>query len=147
MRYLGIDYGTKRIGLALSDIEGKMAFPHKVILAEDDVIAVIVKICNEENAREIIIGESKNLNGEPNPVMKKIEVFKTALEKIAGLPVHFEPEFMTSSQAERRGEEKRDENRKSGEPTRQVKTKNDMLDASAATIILQSYLDKKAFRL
>ncbi len=143
MRYLGIDYGTKRIGLALSDIEGKMAFPYKVILTEDDATAVVTKMCNEEGVGEIVIGESKNFSGEPNPVMKKIEIFKMALEKITGLIVHFEPEFLTSSQAERRGEENADNNRRSGERTRQIKVKNDMLDASSATIILQSYIDKK----
>lgn len=143
MRYLGIDYGTKRIGLSLSDIEGKMAFPHKVILAEDDALAVILSLCKAEGVGEIVMGESKNFSGEDNPVMKKIQLFKIALEKISGLKIHLEPEFMTSSQVEVSTQKDFSENRKSGQDTRRPKSKNEMLDASSATLILQSFLDKK----
>ncbi|OHA32620.1 MAG: hypothetical protein A3A22_00405 [Candidatus Taylorbacteria bacterium RIFCSPLOWO2_01_FULL_45_34b] len=140
---MGIDYGTKRIGLALSDMEGKIAFPHKVVLAEEAAILIISKICNEEGVEEVVIGESRDFKGEPNPVMKKIEIFKTALEKVTSLPVQLEPEYMTSSQAERIDNERREENRKSGLRVRRPKVKNKMLDASAAAVILQSYIDKK----
>src|SRR3989338_102549 len=143
MRLMGIDYGTKRIGLALSDMEGKIAFPHKVVLAEEAAILIISKICNEEGVEEVVIGESRDFKGEPNPVMKKIEIFKTALEKVTSLPVQLEPEYMTSSQAERIDNERREENRKSGLRVRRPKVKNKMLDASAAAVILQSYIDKK----
>ena len=140
---MGIDYGTKRIGLALSDMEGKIAFPHKVVLAEEAAILIISKIWNEEGVEEVVIGESRDFKGEPNPVMKKIEIFKTALEKVTSLPVQLEPEYMTSSQAERIDNERREENRKSGLRVRRPKVKNKMLDASAAAVILQSYIDKK----
>ncbi len=143
MRYLGIDYGTKRIGLALTDGEGMMAFPHTVIDSNGEAVSYIEVLCKKEGVGEIILGESKNFKGEPNEVMKKVAVFKLELEKTTGLPVNFEPEYMTSSQAERGQDERPNENRKSGLELRRPQVKNDKLDASAAAIILQSYLDKR----
>jgi putative Holliday junction resolvase len=124
MRYLGIDFGSKRVGIAVSDEDGKMAFPHSVILNNENLFAEVEGIIKNEKVGEIIIGESKNFAGEPNKIMVEIERFKKMLEGKTKLPVLFEPEFMTSSQAE------------------QIQGKNDMHDASAAAIILQSYLDR-----
>ncbi len=143
MRYLGIDYGTKRIGLALSDSEGKMAFPLSVIKNEKQAASLIAEICKKEAVNEIIVGESKDFKGEPNAVMEKIEKFKTELEKITGLVVHYEPEYMTSAQADRVHFQNPSISRKSGLNLRRPKVKNDKLDASAAALILQSYLDKR----
>ena len=78
MRYLGIDYGTKRIGVALSDEKGKMAFAHSVIpnLGERKNGGKNKKICAENFVGKIILGKSLNYKGEPNPIMAKIEPFK-----------------------------------------------------------------------
>ncbi len=123
-RFLGIDYGTKRVGLALSDEEGLIAFPYAVI-PNEGLFENIKNICSKENIGAIIIGESRNFDGAPNPVMKKILPFKKKLEENLGLPVFLEPEFLTSKQA------------------RNIQEGSAMTDASAAAIILQSYLDKK----
>ena len=123
MKYLGIDFGSKRIGLAISDEMGKIAFPYSVILNNKELIREIGRIIEKEKIGEIVIGESKNFKGEPNKIMVKIKKFKEALEKETKLKVYLEPEFMTSQQAE------------------QIQGKNDMHDASAAAIILQSFLD------
>jgi putative Holliday junction resolvase len=125
MKYLGIDFGSKRVGLSVSDEAGKMAFPHSVILNNKKLLTLIEKIIKEEKIEGIVIGESKNFAGEPNKIMPEIEKLKKKLEEKTKLAVFFEPEFMTSSQAEL------------------IQGKNEMHDASAAAIILQSFLDKK----
>jgi len=124
MKYLGIDFGSKRVGVATSDEEGKMAFPYSVILNGEKLFTEIDKIIKKEKIDKIVIGESKNFAGEPNAIMKEIEKFKKELQDKTELKVIFEPEFMTSSQAEI------------------IQGKNEMHDASAAAIILQSFLDK-----
>lgn len=146
MRYLGIDYGTKRIGTALSDEKGKMAFAHGVIanVGSEKVLANIKKICAENFVGKIVLGKSLSYKGKPNPIMKEIEPFKTALEKTVGLPVVYENETLTSAEARRplRGERKRPptlSKRKSPEKEKQARIK---IDASAAALILRSYLDK-----
>lgn len=125
MRYLGIDYGSKRIGLATSDESGTFAFPHSVIDREKNTIQNIRKIIETDRVGKIILGESKNLKGEPNPIQAEISAFKKELEREFSLPVFMESEFFTSASAER------------------IQGKGDKLDASAAAVILQSYLDKQ----
>ena len=123
---MGIDYGTKRVGIAISDESQSFALP-KVVLANDKkLISKIKEICEKENVEKIILGESKNFKMEDNKVMTKISEFKKVLEVETRREVIFEPEFMTSAEAER------------------IQGKNDMLDASAAALILKSYLEKQA---
>lgn len=126
MKILGIDFGSKRVGLAISDESGKMAFPHSVILNDGNLLPEIEKMIKKENVESVVIGESKDFKGKPNEIMKEIEKFKKILEQKTKMPVLFEPEFMTSQQAEH------------------IQGKNIMHDASAAAIILQSYLDKNS---
>jgi len=124
MKYLGIDFGEKRVGIAMSDEEGKIAFP-KVVLANDqDLMRNIVDLCMKNGIETVVMGESRNYQGQINEIMWKITGFRKQLETI-GLKVIYEPEFMTSIQAS------------------QITGENDMIDASAAAIILQSYLDKR----
>lgn len=123
MRYLGIDFGEKRVGISVSDEDGKIAFPVAVLLNDKDLMKGIVDLCMKNGAETVIMGESRNYQGQINPIMWKIEGFKKQLETI-GFNVVFEPEFMSSIQAS------------------QITGENSMLDASAAAIILQSYLNK-----
>ena len=130
MKYLGIDYGTKRIGVALSDESGTIAFPLATLEAGKGALEQVATLAKENRIEKIVIGESRDFKGEPNAVMKDIEEFKKSLAEMTGLPVEYEPEFMTSAEARRVGQDKRGEG--GGE-------KN---DASAAALILQGYLDK-----
>jgi len=124
MRILGIDYGSKRVGVAVSDGQGKFALPVSVILNTADLVAEVAKIARDNEAREIVLGESRDYAGAPNDILLGSMDFKKSLEGI-GFKVHLEPEFMTSIQAER------------------LQGKNAMNDASAAAIILQSFLDRR----
>ncbi len=124
MKYLGIDYGSRRVGIAVSDETGKLAFPHSVVANDKNLLGEIEKIIKAEKIARVVLGESKNFKGEPNEIMAGIEEFKKKLEDLK-LEVIFEPEFMTSAEAEH------------------LQGKNEMHDASAAAIILQSFLDKQ----
>jgi putative Holliday junction resolvase len=124
MRYIGIDYGKKRVGVAVSDEAGQFALPKKVLQNDGGLVEKIVAVAKENNATTIIVGESKDYKGKDNLIMEKISPFKVELEKL-GIKVIFEPEFMTSFAAQR------------------FQGKNGLHDASAAALILQSFLDKK----
>ncbi len=123
MKILGIDYGTKRVGLATADTEVKMAFPKAVISNDTELIKSIKELCDKEEIYKVVLGESKDLNGNDNDVAGEIKDFKETLER-EGLTVVFQPEFYTTYQASR------------------IQGDSDMIDASAAAIILQSFMDK-----
>ncbi len=126
MRYLGIDYGSKRIGVALSDPEGRIAFPEAVIPNNQNAIETISNLIIGREVGGVVIGQSSDFAGKPNKIQEGIDRFGKSLQaKEMELEVIFEPEFLTSAQA------------------RAVTGENKNIDASAAAIILQSYLDKK----
>lgn len=129
MRYLGIDYGTKRIGIAISDENGGYAFPETILENNKLAIPAIVRLMNERGVGRVVLGESKNLDGTPNPLMEKINYFKKKLEtEIAPMVIDMHPEFLTSHQASH------------------FAPKGEAIDASAAAIMLQAYLDKEKFK-
>lgn len=126
MKFIGIDYGTKRVGIALSDSTNKFAIPHVVLPNSKRLIDDVNEIVCEHAVTHVVIGESKNFKGQDNEIMVKIRELKERIENVLDLPVMFEPEFLTSHQAEHPG------------------AKRELIDASAAAIILQSYLDRLA---
>lgn len=123
-KIMGIDYGSKRVGVAISDEGLKFAIPLSVIENDEDLLTKVQKIAVDSEVMQIVMGESKDYKGLPNPILLDSLEFKNKLESL-GFVVYLEPEFMTSVQAER------------------LQGKNDLSDASAAALILQSYLDKK----
>ncbi len=123
MRILGVDYGSKRVGLALSDPQANLAYPHSVVPA-DKVAAVIIKLCETEGVDTVVLGESKDYKGNDNAIAPAIKQLAEEL-KAAALEVVLEPEVLTSAAAARAG----------GAPAE--------LDARAAALILQSYLDRQ----
>jgi putative Holliday junction resolvase len=124
MRLLGIDYGTKRVGIALTDEGGQMAFPHVVLPNDNSLLKEIECIIKERQVGRIVIGHSLSKKGEPNPVHEAVEEFIQDLTLATGLPVELEPEQYTTQEAVR------------------LQGRNTLVDASAATIILNSYLSK-----
>ena len=125
MRHLGIDYGTKRIGLAVSDEGGTLAFPYAILENSKRSIGEIRTICGHESVERIIIGESVDYKGVPNLVKKEIDKFIIELRKLVDVPIIEEREFLSTQQA------------------RFYQMKRKHVDDSAAAIILQSYLDRK----
>ena len=141
MKYLGIDYGTKRIGIAVSDDSGSVAFPLTTIEAGSGALAQIFDLIKEKKIEKIIIGESKNFKNEPNLVMEDIEQFKKDLSELSALPVEYEQEFFTSASAARQHED-RTQPRRPERAEAGAKALEGKLDASAAALILQGYLDR-----
>lgn len=140
MKYLGIDYGTKRIGVAVSDESATLAFPLGVVATGpvgsdlgEKALREVCDIARENGVQTVVMGESKNFQGEANPVMKEVEKFKEALEE-RGLNVVYEPEFMSSMAAARQFAPE--------ERSRKANPSQELLDASAAALILQNYLDR-----
>lgn len=122
---MGIDFGSKKIGVALSDESGVMAFPHSVILNDGQYLKTLEKIIADRNVREIVIGHSLNLDGSPNKIQSSIEECIMDLTLSTGLPIHLEPEQYSSQEAAR------------------ITGKNQQVDASAAAIILNSFIEKQ----
>jgi putative holliday junction resolvase len=123
MKYLSIDYGSKKVGIATSDDDGRMAYPCMIAQNDKSLMGDIREIVKAMGIHEIVIGESLDENGKPNDIMKEIRTFAVRLEDELDLPVHFEKEFMTSLEA------------------RRFQGKH-IVDDSAAALILQRYLDK-----
>lgn len=124
MRYLGIDFGLRMTGIALSDEAGRFAFPQGE-LAEDDPKALLEKILEYiaiEGAGEIVLGFPHEMAKTDSVVRTRIQELKSALEA-AGFLVHFEDEMFTTKIAEEHS--------------------RDRSHASAAALILQSFLDKR----
>lgn len=133
MRYIGIDFGSKRIGVAISDEAETLAFPHGVIQNGSEEIskaaaAQVAETCKVNGCTTVVMGESKNYKGEDNTIMPAVRLFTAELEKL-GLTVVFEPEMMSTMQAER------------------IQGKREDIDASAAAVILQSFLDRNKNKL
>ncbi len=145
MRLLGIDYGMKRIGIALSDEEAIFAFPHSVIencpskKCAEEAVKKIKEICGANNVGKIVLGKSVDYKDRPNPIMEKITPFKTLLEKEISLPVVYQSEVLTTKESLRapgRIGPRGNVSRKRAEW--EIK-KN---DASAAALILRSFIEK-----
>lgn len=130
MRYLGIDYGNRKVGLAISDEAGSFAFPYQVIKNEGLVKLVeqIEKICDNEGVGAIVLGESVDLAGQANEIQKDIIRLKDELEKEVGREVFLEKELFTTQEARREIDDE------GTDPE---------TDARAAALILKSFLDKK----
>lgn len=142
MRFLGIDYGTKRIGVAISDESGILAFPKEIVLNDKDVLESIAGIIKSEKVAEIVIGESVDFSGKLNVLSGRIEVFILELSEKFGLPIHRQKEFLTSVEARKSGKNKQSLNQSQAH-SKIKQIKSGRVDASAAALILQRYLDKR----
>jgi putative Holliday junction resolvase len=123
MTILGIDYGTQRVGIALSDATEVLAFPNCILDTSKDLLEEVKVLCAKNDIRMIVLGKSQDLKGNDNPVMAKINAFKAALETELKVPVMFQQEYWTSEEA------------------RRYQGKGMHVDASAAALILQRFLD------
>ncbi len=141
MKFLGIDYGSKRIGLAMSDDNAQIAFPKEIILTHDHPLEHIGKILKQENITEVVVGESMNFEGEANKIEKEIEAFVEDLKKHFNVVVHKQKEFLTSVEARKVGVTKMN-SQKSESHSKIKKERGGKLDAGAATLILQRFLER-----
>ncbi len=144
VRVLGIDYGSRRIGLALSDATGLLARPWKTIAVNggpDRVAAVLAQeaaalLAEADGLSAIALGYPRRLNGEPTAQTAVVEHIAAALRSSIAVPVILQDERLSSIEAESElaGREKDWRKRKA------------LLDARSAAIILQDYLDERPRR-
>ncbi len=133
MRYLGIDYGEKRIGLALSDPEGIIAQPHGVY-ERRNLLADVRHLCLfaiEKNVEELVLGLPIREDGTRGDSVAAVEGFLAALKSHLAIPVHLIDERYTTKMAE-------GSLRNAGYDAR---SHWGIVDAVAAALILQTYLD------
>jgi putative Holliday junction resolvase len=128
---IGIDYGMKRVGVAVSDDRGSIAFPVATFPNDRVLIPVLQALIRKENAYAVVIGDSRNSAGTENPVMVRAKRFATELQQAIPIVIHFEPEFYTSVEA------RKTLRHAQGKPGKQA------VDAEAAAIILNSYISRK----
>ncbi len=136
MRALGIDFGEKRIGLAVSDAEGRWAIPLATIERSTDRRAAyrIVDLAKEECVDILVLGEPLGLDGSTTEATKRIRRFGDRLTKASGLPIRWVDEALTTVEATHRLREAHLDDRK----------QQGRRDAVAAQILLQEALDREA---
>lgn len=139
-KYLGIDYGKKRIGIAISDENKIISFPRDYILNEKRTLDIIYNIVCIENVERIIIGYPLTLQSEKTDVTEEVEKFRDKIDLLLknrglNIKIDYYDERLTSSIAQHNLFE-------TGKKKEKRKEKG-LIDSLAAQIILQDYLDSR----
>ncbi|TSC87034.1 MAG: Holliday junction resolvase-like protein [Parcubacteria group bacterium Gr01-1014_8] len=124
MRYLGIDYGTKGVGLAISDESAQFAFPFAVFPNDQKLLENILDVIHDMNIAQIIVGDTRAEGGASNRITEEAEQFMSDLAGAINLQVHRVREAWSSVEASRFAPKGKERD-----------------DAAAAAIILQRFLD------
>ncbi len=129
MKYLGIDYGHKKVGFAESDDMGMLAFPMMISENNKELLKDTIEIIKAMGFANIVIGESLDQKGKPNKIAEDAKSFadelKDKCEELGiSIKINFEKEWFTTAEARKQPDAKRD------------------VDDAAAALILQRYLDK-----
>jgi putative Holliday junction resolvase len=131
MRFLGIDYGNKRIGISISDQTNVVANPYTTIINKnfDDIISQIISIIEKEQISDIVIGLPLSFNFTNTEQTEATQKFIDFLNlKLPEIKIHIENEILSTKEAENRLDDLED--------------KDSVIDQTASSLILQSYLDK-----
>jgi putative Holliday junction resolvase len=126
MKYLGIDFGTKKVGFAQSDDDGRLAFPLMIAPNDGSLIKDTLELIREMKFTTVVIGESVDGSGKLNPVAKEARKFAMLLEDLIDIKIVFEKEWFSTIEARKQP----------------GKEGNHDVDDQAAAITLQRYLDK-----
>jgi len=143
VRILGIDYGERRLGLALSDASGMLASPWKMVPRPPDASAAVALVArivddlqhDDDSLHGVVIGWPRRLDGSATHMTAPTEAFAAALRGVVSVPVTLQDERLSSHEAEARLIER-------GE--RDWKRRKARIDAEAAAIILQDFLDHRS---
>lgn len=132
-RILGLDWGEKRVGLALSDPLGIIATGLTTVEKKEgfDLIGYLKELISEQEIAKIILGFPKNMDGSVGPKAEEVLAFKESLEKEINIPVILWDERLTTLSAQR----------SLREAEVKLKKGKKFLDKIAAVLILQNYLD------
>lgn len=136
MKYLGLDLGSRTLGIATSDATGMIASSYKTIKHNEEyeiLLTEVKKIVDELNIDAIVLGFPKNMNNTIGPKGELSIKFKEELEKIISIPIYLQDERLSTKSAT--------DMLISGNVSR--KNRKKVVDSVAATIILQTYLDRR----
>mgnify|MGYP004558502039 CR=1 FL=1 len=135
MKYLGLDLGTKTLGLAISDKLGIISSPYKVLRYDDinKLIDELINIIKEEQVDELVLGLPKNMNNSLGYASERSLNFKSELEKKIDIKIHLVDERLSTVEAEKY---------LISTDTKRMKRKK-VIDAYAASIILDTYLKSR----
>lgn len=135
MIYLGIDFGKKRIGLAIS-ASGLLARGYRTLAFSnyDKIIKEILEICASEKVEKIVLGLPKLKSGSDSPQTKETRRFKDLLREKTKLPIIFVDEYLSSHDAEEMIKER------NPKITKDRRKMREMIDQVAAQVILEQYL-------
>ncbi|MBR3210935.1 MAG: Holliday junction resolvase RuvX [Bacilli bacterium] len=136
MRYLGLDLGSRTLGVAVSDKTGTIANSVKIIRHHEDYELLVREVCDlvrEYEIDGIVLGFPKNMNGSIGLKGELSIDFKQKLEEVLSIPIILQDERLTTKSAT--------DMLISGNVSR--KKRKEVIDSVAATIILQSYLDRR----
>lgn len=141
MRILGIDYGARRVGLALSDATATLASPWKTIErphSQPAMIDLLMRdiehlLADSDGLEAIVVGWPRRLDGSPSDQTPHVEGFRRAIERRVSIPVILQDERLSSHEAEERLAVRE----------RDWRRRKEKLDAAAAAVVLQDYLDER----
>lgn len=141
MRYLGIDLGARRVGLAVSDVTGTLARPLKTLQCTDagdalDQVTRAMAELEDDGVAAVVVGLPRRLDGTASDETARVETFADALRRRTPVPIVLQDERLTSREAESRLALRE----------RDWRRRKQVLDAAAAAIILQDYLDQLGAR-
>lgn len=136
MRVLAIDYGSTRIGLALSDPTGTLARPLPFVPAKGDakLARELAALARKEQAEKILLGLPRNMDGTLGEAAAKVQAFATALGAATKIPIQLVDERLTTVQA----------SRQLHEAGRDSRAQRSRIDSEAAAVLLQGWLDARA---
>ncbi|MEW6278673.1 MAG: Holliday junction resolvase RuvX [Candidatus Eremiobacterota bacterium] len=131
MRLMGIDYGRRRVGVALSDPSGRIASPHSTLDGRrlGTLLEEIAGLVRAHEVAELVVGLPVNMDGSLGPQARDAERFAGILRDRLGLPVELQDERLTTAQA--------------GSALRQGGGDPRAVDRVAASLILQAFLDRR----
>ena len=132
-RLVGIDVGTKRFGVAVSDPMKIFASPHEVIQAPSDkqALRAVARICAEQEAEALVVGLPLNMDGSEGPAAERVEMLVEKLRGMVDIPIVLWDERLTTKTAEAALIEA---------DTRRSRRKG-LVDKIAAQVLLQHYID------
>lgn len=132
MKYLAIDYGQKRTGVAVTDDGGRMAFPRATLVMKtrDAFFAELLALVDRERPHAIVVGLPLSLNNEETLTTRQVRNFTARLKRRCALPIYYMEEALSSNEAEERLRE----------AVVPVSKRKHILDQQAAALILESFL-------
>lgn len=124
MRYLGIDYGTKRMGFAMGDTDRNIAFPRDVVEGRAKALDYVDRMIDHEGVQKVVMGIPVRHSGEEGELARDIRIFAKEITEKFGIEVVFQNEILSTKAIQ------------------QGTVAKDKIDAASAALILQSYLDR-----